>query len=78
MKDTLQHIVTSIVENPEQVTITEEEENGLIHLTIAVAKTDMGKVIGKNGKVIKAIRNTMKIPAMKQSKKVSITLADEQ
>lgn len=76
MKDTLNYIVTAIVEKEDKVEILEEEDQGVINLTIKVDPDDMGKVIGKEGKVIKAIRNVMRIPAMKQNKKIYITLAD--
>lgn len=76
MKDALFYILQSIVAEPEKVDINEEEENGITNLTVKVAKDDMGKVIGKNGKVIRAIRNTMKIKAIKQNKKINITLLE--
>jgi predicted RNA-binding protein YlqC (UPF0109 family) len=76
MKDILNYIVTSIVEKDDQVEITETEEEGVVNLVIAVAKEDMGRIIGKNGKVIKSIRNIMKIPAMKNNKKVFVSLAE--
>ncbi len=76
MKDALLYILQSIVTEPEKVDINEEEENGVINLTVKVGKDDMGKVIGKNGKIIRAIRNVMKINAIKQNKKINITLAE--
>lgn len=76
MKKTLELILKSIVEDAEKIKIDESEENGVINFTISVAKDDMGKVIGKNGKVIKAIRNVLKIPAIKLDKKIYITLAE--
>lgn len=76
MKKALLYILSSIVENPEKVEVEEEEQNGIINFTIKVAKADMGKVIGKNGKVIRAIRNVIKINAIKQNKKINITLAE--
>lgn len=76
MKDALFYILQSIVAAPEKVDINEEEENGITNLIIKVASDDMGKVIGKNGKVIRAIRNTMKIKAIKQNKKINITLLE--
>lgn len=76
MKDTLQHIITSIVTDPEKVSITESEEEGITVFTVTVAKEDMGKVIGKEGKVIRSIRNVMKIPAIKQNKRINIALAE--
>ncbi|HBB76705.1 MAG: hypothetical protein A2186_02400 [Candidatus Levybacteria bacterium RIFOXYA1_FULL_41_10] len=76
MKDTLNFIVSSIVSNPDSVSIDEAEVDGVINFTIRVAKDDMGKVIGKEGKVIKAIRNVMKIPAIKQEKRIQIALEE--
>lgn len=76
MKDTLTYIVKAIVEKEDKVEILEEEQDGVINLTINVDPDDMGKIIGKQGKVIKAIRNVMKIPAMKQNKKIYISLVD--
>lgn len=76
MKKTLDYIISSIVDDPKQVGITEEETDGIINFTITVAKDDMGKIIGKNGKVIKAIRNVVKIPAIKQGKKIYVSLSE--
>ncbi len=76
MKDILNYIVSSIVEKEDGVEISETEENGILNFVIKVDPTDMGRIIGKNGKVIKAIRNIMKIPAMKQNKKVFISLSE--
>lgn len=77
MKKALSYIISSIVSTPEKVEINEEEENDIINLTLRVANEDMGRVIGKNGKVIRAIRNVMKIKAIKQNKKINITLAED-
>jgi predicted RNA-binding protein YlqC (UPF0109 family) len=76
MKKTLSNIVTSIVDNPKKVEIAEEESEGVTNFVVTVAKEDMGKIIGKNGKVIKAIRNVMKIPAIKENKRIFISLSE--
>ena len=76
MKDALTYIVTSIVDNPKEVEVTEEDNEGVLNFTVKVAKDDMGKIIGKNGKVIKAIRNVVKIPAIKQGRKIYISLPE--
>lgn len=76
MKDILTYIISSIVNNADEVKIEEQEENGIVNFIITVSKEDMGRVIGKNGKIIKSIRNIMKIPALKQNKKVFISLSD--
>lgn len=77
MKDSLKYIVTAIVEKEDKVEITEEEDQGVVNFIISVDPSDMGKIIGKEGKVIKAIRNVMRIPAMKQDKKIYISLAEQ-
>ncbi len=76
MKDTLYYIVSSIVDNPDQVVVEEDEQYDTVNFNVHVAKDDMGKVIGKNGKVIKAIKNVLKIPAIKQNKRINISLAE--
>jgi hypothetical protein len=76
MKKALEYIVTQIVDDPKKVEISENEENGMINFAIQVAATDMGKIIGKNGKVIRAIRNVVKIAAIKQNKKINIALTE--
>ena len=76
MKKALEYIVTQIVDNPEKVEISEVEDNGMINFAIKVDSSDMGKIIGKNGKVIRAIRNAIKISAIKQNKKINIALTE--
>jgi predicted RNA-binding protein YlqC (UPF0109 family) len=76
MKETLEQLITSLVENPNDVIITQTEEEGVVALTIQVNPADMGRIIGKNGKVIRSIRNVMKIPAIKQNKRIDISLAE--
>lgn len=76
MKKALDFLITSIVDKPESVVVDEQEQSGIVNFTIIVDKDDMGKVIGKNGRVIKAIRNVMKIPAIKSGKKIYISLSE--
>lgn len=76
MKKSLEYIVGQIVDNPEKVEINEQEDQGIINFTITVDPSDMGKIIGKNGKVIRAIRNVVKISAIKQNKKINIALSE--
>lgn len=76
MKKTLNYIISSIVAKPEEVEINEEEQDGVLNFIVKVSKEDMGRVIGKQGKVIKSIRNVMKIPAIKNNKKIYISLSE--
>lgn len=76
MKKSLEYIVGQIVDNPEKVEINEQEDQGIINFTITVDPSDMGRIIGKNGKVIRAIRNVVKISAIKQNKKINIALSE--
>jgi predicted RNA-binding protein YlqC (UPF0109 family) len=76
MKDTLIHIITGIVDSPKDVSIREENVDGTDTFFISVAKDDVGKVIGKGGKVIRAIRNVLKIQAMKENRRINISLEE--
>mgnify|MGYP001611185568 FL=1 len=76
MKTALSYIISSIVDSPDKVLITEENESDFVTFKLTVDKEDMGKVIGKNGKIIRAIRNVLKIPAIKQNKKINIVLEE--
>lgn len=78
MKETLEYIIKALVESPDDVTVEEHEEDGMTVFTVAVAKDEMGKIIGKEGKVIRSIRNIMKIKAMKEDKRINISLAEVQ
>ena len=77
MKQLLEYIISNIVNHPEDVVIGEEESNGLTTLTIKVNQEDMGRVIGKSGKVIKAIRQIGRIVAIKKGVRVNIDVLDE-
>lgn len=76
MKDALAYIIKGVVDKPDEVDILEEENQGIVSFTIKVSQEDMGKVIGKEGKVIKAIRNVMRIPGVLRGKKIYITLSE--
>lgn len=77
MKQLLDYIVPNIVNHPEDVVITEAEDNGLVTYSIKVNPEDMGRVIGKSGKVIKAIRQIGRIIAIKKGIRVNIDVVDE-
>lgn len=75
LKETLANIARAIVDNPDEVTvITAEEDETHIKLQLSVAPSDMGKVIGKHGKIAKAIRQLMKAAANGSGKKVTVDI----
>lgn len=78
MKEFLENIIKNIVEDPNAVVVTESSEGERINLTISVADADMGRVIGKDGKVINAIRMIMRVMAIRQNVRVRIDIEDNQ
>ncbi|MBE6911705.1 MAG: KH domain-containing protein [Ruminococcaceae bacterium] len=76
MKDLLTYIAKSLVENPDAVNVTEvQKEDGLV-LELRVAPDDMGKVIGKHGRIAKEIRTVIKAAALRDNVKVSVDILD--
>ena len=76
MKDLLVYIAQNLVDNPDAVSVTETEENGDITLALRVDPSDMGKVIGRGGRIAREIRNLMKSVAQRQGKRVSVDILD--
>lgn len=74
MKKLLEYLLTNIVDHPEEVRITENEDENGMSFMVEVNKEDIGKVIGKNGQVINAIRSLVKTKAFKENKRVQINL----
>lgn len=74
MKELVEVIAKALVDYPEQVAVTETENDKSIVLELHVAQTDMGKVIGKQGRIAKAIRAVVKATAAKSDKKVIVDI----
>ena len=74
MKDVLEIIAKSLVDSPDQVSVTEIDNDGSITLQLRVSENDMGKVIGKQGRIAKAIRTVVKAAANRENKKVSVDI----
>ena len=74
MKDILANIAKAIVENPDDVVVSEREENGTVYLELSVNESDMGKVIGKQGRIAKAIRTVMRAGAGKINQKIMVEI----
>ena len=76
MKELLTDIVQNLVEKPDEVSVTEREANGETVFEVRVADGDMGKVIGRQGRIVKEIRILMKAVAQRKGKKVSVEIMD--
>lgn len=72
MKDTLELIIKTLVDDENSVSINKIEKENEITFEVAVAENDMGKIIGKQGRIAKAIRTIVRAVASKEQKKVSI------
>lgn len=76
MKEVLQTILAALVENKEEIHIEEIEKQKETVYEVRVAKSDMGRVIGKEGRIAKAIRTLFKAVAAREQKKVTIEFID--
>ena len=76
MKDLLTYIARNLVEHPDQVSVSEYESAGETVLELRVAAEDMGKVIGRQGRIAKEIRALMRSVAQRQGKRVSVEIMD--
>jgi len=76
MKDILEVVIKNLVDNPDGVSINEKTNAKAVCYEVKVAKEYMGKVIGKQGKMAKAIRTLMKSIALKEHKRISIEFLD--
>ena len=76
MKELLTYIVRSLVDKPDEVSVTERDTGGETVFEVRVADGDMGKVIGRQGRIVKEIRILMKAVAQKQGKKISVDILD--
>lgn len=76
MKELVEVIARSLVDNPNEVSVNELQGEQSIILELKVAPEDMGKVIGKQGRIAKAIRTVVKAAAIKDDKKVVVEIID--
>ena len=76
MKDLVEIIAKSLVDNPNEVHVNEVQGEQSLILQLKVAPEDMGKVIGKQGRVAKAIRTVVKAAALNEEKKVAVEIID--
>ena len=76
MKELVEVIAKALVDDPDSVVVTEREDKKATVLEVRVADSDMGKVIGKQGRIAKAIRSVVKAAAAKEDKKVIVDILD--
>ena len=74
MKGLVEVIAKALVDNPDEVVVSEKEEGRNVIIELHVAQSDMGKVIGKQGRIAKAIRSVVKAASSKDNKKVDVEI----
>jgi len=74
MKELIEYIAKSLVDDPPQVEVTEIEGSTSVILELRVAPDDMGRVIGRNGRVANAMRTLLRVLAAKQGKRVTLEI----
>lgn len=76
MKELVEFIVKSLVDNPDQVEVNEVDDHTSTIVEISVAQPDMGRIIGKGGRVINSIRSIVQVAAAKQGQRVSVEIIE--
>ncbi len=76
MKNLVRHIVEALVDHPEQIAINEIQGGQTLVLEVAVAKEDLGKIIGKRGQTVNAIRTIMKASAANLKKRMLLEIVE--
>ena len=74
MKELVEVLAKALVEHPDEVVVTQKEEGKHITIELHVAASDMGKVIGKQGRIAKAIRSVVKAASSKENQKVDVEI----
>lgn len=74
MKELVEVIAKALVDNPDEVVVTEKNDGKNVTIELHVAQSDMGKVIGKQGKIAKAIRSVVKAASLGENKKVDVEI----
>lgn len=74
MKELVEVIAKALVDNPDEVVVTEKEEGKHVMIELHVDPSDMGKVIGKQGRIAKAIRSVVKAASLNENKRVDVEI----
>lgn len=76
MKDLVTHLASSLVDSPEEVTVSQQESDDTIALELSVAQPDLGKVIGKQGRTARAMRSLLAAVAARQDRKSRLDILE--
>lgn len=76
MKELVEIIAKALVDKPDEVVVSEHEDSSAIVVELKVAQSDMGKVIGKQGRIAKALRTVVKAASSKETRKVIVDILD--
>lgn len=76
MKELVEIIAKALVDKPDEVVVSEREDSSAIVVELKVAQSDMGKVIGKQGRIAKALRTVVKAASSRETKKVIVDILD--
>lgn len=74
MKELVEVIAKALVDNPDEIVVTESGDDKEVTISLTVAQADMGKVIGKNGRIAQSIRAVVKAAASKDSRKINVKI----
>ncbi|NCF66850.1 MAG: KH domain-containing protein [Chloroflexi bacterium] len=77
MKELVEFIVKSLVDQPDEVHVVEVQSGSMTIVELSVARPDMGRVIGKGGRIINSIRRLLQVAAAKQGKRVTLELVED-
>ena len=76
MKDLVEYVACSLVDDPTQVKVEQNRTGGKVHVELRVAKDDMGRVIGKSGRVANALRILLRVAAAREGKQVTLDIIE--
>jgi predicted RNA-binding protein YlqC (UPF0109 family) len=76
MKELIEFIARSLVDDPTKVEVRQDKSGGHVHLELRVAREDMGRVIGKSGKVANSMRTLLKVAASQEGKQVTLDVIE--
>ena len=76
LESLLRFLARSLVDEPEKVEVSSRETDSRVDLTLRVAQADIGKVIGRRGRIVKAIRTVMKAASVKENKRINVEVSD--